>query len=124
MPSAPPRVLSIRDAGGLQALCHPTRVEMLEALREPASAASVARHIGQPRQRINYHLKTLEEAGLVEIVETRQNGKLVVSSNLHHVLWVFPGVLRTFVYQCDSHSLGMVDVFTKHDRLGERIRLL
>jgi hypothetical protein len=29
---------------------------MLEVLREPASAASVGRRIGQPRQRVNYHL--------------------------------------------------------------------
>ena len=72
-----PRVRTIRDAAGLQALCHPTRVEILEALHEPASAAAVARQIGQPRQRINYHLKALDEAGLVEAVDTRQNGNFV-----------------------------------------------
>jgi DNA-binding transcriptional ArsR family regulator len=85
----PPRVLSIRDAEGLQALCHPTRVEMLEALREPASAASVARQIGQPRQRINYHLKALEEARLVEVVETRRNGNFIET--------LYRAVARSFV---------------------------
>ncbi len=72
-----PRVRTIRDTAGLQALCHPTRVEMLEVLREPASAAAVARQIGQPRQRVNYHLKALDEAGLVEAFDTRQNGNFV-----------------------------------------------
>jgi DNA-binding transcriptional ArsR family regulator len=84
-----PRVLSIRDAGGLQALCHPTRVEMLEALREPASAAGVARQIGQPRQRVNYHLKALEEAGLVRAVGSRQKGNFVET--------LYRAVARSFV---------------------------
>jgi DNA-binding transcriptional ArsR family regulator len=50
---------------------------MLEVLREPASAASVGRRIGQPRQRVNYHLKALEGAGLVERVGTRRRGNFV-----------------------------------------------
>jgi DNA-binding transcriptional ArsR family regulator len=84
-----PRVLSIRDTAGLQALCHPTRVEMLGALRAPASAAAVARQIGQPRQRVHYHLKTLEEAGLVEAVESRQNGNFIET--------LYRSVARSFV---------------------------
>jgi DNA-binding transcriptional ArsR family regulator len=85
----PPRVHSIRDAEGLQALSHPTRVEMLEALREPASAAAVARQIGQPRQRVNYHLKALEEARLVEPIGSRRNGNFVET--------LYRAVARTFV---------------------------
>ena len=84
-----PRVVTIRSAVRLQALCHPTRVEMLEVLREPATAASVARELGQPRQRVNYHLKSLEEAGLVEPVESRQNGNFVET--------LYRAVARTFV---------------------------
>jgi len=91
MPTAPdpPRVLSIRSPEGLQALCHPTRVEMLEVLREPATAAAVARAIGQPRQRVNYHLKALAEAGLVEPVESRRNGNFVETT--------YRAVARSFV---------------------------
>jgi DNA-binding transcriptional ArsR family regulator len=85
----PPRVASIRSAEGLQALCHPTRVEMLDVLREPASAASVARRLGQPRQRIHYHLKALEVAGLVEPVEARRNGNFVET--------LYRAVARAFV---------------------------
>jgi DNA-binding transcriptional ArsR family regulator len=87
--SPPPRVHAIRSTEGLQALCHPTRVEMLEALREPGSAAGVARQIGQPRQRVNYHLKTLEEAGLVEPVGRRRNGNFVET--------LYRAVARSFV---------------------------
>jgi DNA-binding transcriptional ArsR family regulator len=50
----------------------PQRREMLERLREPASATQLAAALGLPRQRVNYHLRELERAGLVELVETRR----------------------------------------------------
>ena len=69
----------VRDSDALRALSHPTRIELLERLREPASAAEVARQLGQPRQRVNYHLKALEGSGLVEKVGTRRAGNFVES---------------------------------------------
>jgi DNA-binding transcriptional ArsR family regulator len=66
------RVAVVDDSDGLVALSHPTRVALLDLLREPMSAASAARALGQPRQRINHHLKALEDAGLVVPVETRR----------------------------------------------------
>jgi DNA-binding transcriptional ArsR family regulator len=72
-------VHTVRDADGLRALTHPTRVALLELLYEPASAASIARKLGQPRQRVNYHLKALHEAGLVEKVGTQRQGNFVES---------------------------------------------
>ena len=69
-----PRVHTVRDGAQLKALSHPARVEVLERLREPASAAEVARRLGQPRQRINYHLRSLDQVGLVEKVGTRKHG--------------------------------------------------
>jgi len=74
---ARPRVHTVRDGAELKALSHPARVEVLERLREPASAAEVARQLGQPRQRINYHLKALDDAGLVEKVGTRKQSNFV-----------------------------------------------
>jgi len=72
-----PAVYSIQNPEALQALSHPTRVAMLEALHEPRSAAAVGRELGETRQRMNYHLKALEQAGLVERVGTRQTGNFV-----------------------------------------------
>jgi DNA-binding transcriptional ArsR family regulator len=66
------RVVVVDDGEALVALSHPTRVALLDLLREPASAASAARTLDQPRQRVNHHLKALEDAGLVVAVETRQ----------------------------------------------------
>ena len=70
---------TVRNVAALRALSHPARVELLERLREPASAAEVARQLGQPRQRVNYHLKALDDAGLVEKVGTRRQGNFVES---------------------------------------------
>lgn len=50
------------------------RVQILQALAEPDSAAGLSRRLGMPRQRINYHLRQLEAAGLVELVEERRKG--------------------------------------------------
>jgi DNA-binding transcriptional ArsR family regulator len=72
-------VRTLRDVDALRALCHPTRIALLELLREPASAASIGRRLGQPRQRVNYHLKALHDAGLVEKVGTQRQGNFVES---------------------------------------------
>jgi len=46
-------------------------------LAEPGSAAALAARLGAPRQRVNYHLRELEEAGIVELVEERRKGNCV-----------------------------------------------
>ena len=49
----------------------PLRRRLLERLREPASATQLAAALEMSRQRVNYHLRALEQAGLVELVEER-----------------------------------------------------
>jgi DNA-binding transcriptional ArsR family regulator len=50
----------------------PLRRQLLARLRTPASAAQLAGELELPRQRIGYHLRELEAAGLVELVEERR----------------------------------------------------
>jgi DNA-binding transcriptional ArsR family regulator len=50
----------------------PIRRRLLERLRQPASATQLASELAMGRQRINYHLRALEKAKLVELVEERQ----------------------------------------------------
>jgi DNA-binding transcriptional ArsR family regulator len=59
------------------ALLNPLRGEIVARLMKPASAAEVARQLGEQPQRVNYHLKALEKAGLVERVGSRQVRNLV-----------------------------------------------
>lgn len=63
------RVLA--DAAAVEVALDPVRASILDALDEPASAASVADAVGSTRQKVNYHLKSLEAHGLVELAEER-----------------------------------------------------
>jgi DNA-binding transcriptional ArsR family regulator len=67
-------LLTVRTLRQGAALLQPQRIRLLEGLREPDSAAGLARRLGLPRQLVNYHLRELERAGLVELVEERRRG--------------------------------------------------
>jgi DNA-binding transcriptional ArsR family regulator len=73
----PNPVQTIADLDALQVLSHPLRVRILESLREPLSAAAAARAIGEPRQKVHYHLKELERVGLVERLDEQRVGNLI-----------------------------------------------
>lgn len=49
----------------------PVRAKVLAALAEPGSATTLASALGESRQKINYHLRTLENHGLVRLLEER-----------------------------------------------------
>jgi DNA-binding transcriptional ArsR family regulator len=70
MLAAPLALVDGPDA--LRAALPPLRRRMLDRLREPASAVVVAGEFGLPRQRVNYHLRVLEAAGFLELVEERR----------------------------------------------------
>ena len=73
----PADLLTVRDPAQAAALLQPQRLRLLEGLREPGSAAGLARRFDLPRQLVNYHLRELERAGLVELVEERRRGNCV-----------------------------------------------
>jgi DNA-binding transcriptional ArsR family regulator len=67
----------LQDAASIQAIAHPARLSILDALRTPDSAAGVARRVGQPRQRVYYHVKELERAGLLRAAGERRKGHFI-----------------------------------------------
>lgn len=67
----------IREPVHAAALLDPVRQSLVRHLAEPDSAAGLARRLGIPRQRVNYHLRALERAGLVQFVEERRKGNCV-----------------------------------------------
>lgn len=69
-------VTVIEDPAAAEASLDPIRTKLLAALAEPASAAMLAGKVGLPRQKVNYHLKTLERHGLVELAEERRKGNM------------------------------------------------
>jgi len=69
-------VAVIEDAAAAQASLDPVRARLLAELAEPASATMLAARVQQPRQKVNYHLKALEQHGLIELVEERRKGNM------------------------------------------------
>lgn len=79
MPATGPEIseelLVLEDPDQLAALLSPERRRLVEALRrQPDSAAGLARRLGASRQRLNYHLRELEDVGLLELREERRRG--------------------------------------------------
>jgi len=67
-------VAVIDDPAAAVVSLDPVRARLLAELSEPASATSLAARMELPRQKVNYHLRALEEHGLVELVEERRRG--------------------------------------------------
>jgi DNA-binding transcriptional ArsR family regulator len=70
--SAAARVALLDEPDRLRVGLSPIRRRLLERLRQPASATQLASELAMGRQRINYHLRALEKAKLVDLVEERQ----------------------------------------------------
>lgn len=74
-PPVPDRSALIDDPARALLALSPIRRRLLEALREPGSAASLAKKLDLPRQQLGYHLRALEAAGLVHLVaENKRRG--------------------------------------------------
>lgn len=92
---APSPVEVVEDPAVSAALLGPLRGRILAALADPGSASSVAVALGETRQKVNYHVRALEAAGLVRPVgERRKRGlteRVVVATA--HAYVVSPGAL-------------------------------
>jgi DNA-binding transcriptional ArsR family regulator len=66
-------MLSLDDPRYVKAMAHPVRVRILAMLQERVlSAAQLAPQLGAPVGRIAYHVRTLRNLGLIELVEERK----------------------------------------------------
>ena len=85
----------IHDPGAATAALGPMRSRLLAELAEPASAATLAARVGLARQKVNYHLHSLEAHGLVRLAQERKWGglteRLLVATAASYV--VSPGAL-------------------------------
>ena len=70
-------VAILEHAKQVGALADPLRVEILEALRSPDTAAGLARRFDRSRQNLTYHLKELARVGLVRHAGERPKGNFV-----------------------------------------------
>jgi DNA-binding transcriptional ArsR family regulator len=83
-------VAVIDDPAAAMTALDPIKVQLLAELSEPASAAALAARVGLPRQKVNYHLRALEDHRLVEPAEQRRWGglteRLMVASAATYVV--------------------------------------
>ena len=67
----------IQEPGKAAAVFDPQRLRLMEHLKEPDSAAGIARRLQLSRQQVNYHLRELEKAQLIVLVGERRKGNCV-----------------------------------------------
>jgi DNA-binding transcriptional ArsR family regulator len=100
----------IDDPAAATVALDPVRSRLLAELAEPASAATLAGRVGLARQKVNYHLRTLEAHGLVRVASTRRWGglteRLLVATAASYV--VSPGAMGPVA----------ADPGREHDRLS------
>ncbi|GAA2730334.1 helix-turn-helix domain-containing protein [Actinocorallia aurantiaca] len=65
-------ILYLEQIEQAEILFKPQRIEVLRLLAEPRTCGEVAQRLGQSKQRVYYHVKLLEEAGLVTRVAERK----------------------------------------------------
>jgi DNA-binding transcriptional ArsR family regulator len=110
METRPDALLEDRDTARLA--LHPVRRDILAALRTPGSAASLAARLGLSRQTIGYHLRALEAAGLVRLVEERRRRGFTERIMAAAEAYVFdPGLLQPpadpdAIDKQDCHAAG------------------
>jgi predicted ArsR family transcriptional regulator len=66
----------IDDPAAATVALEPIRSRLLSHMAAPASAATLATRVGLTRQKVNYHLNTLEAHGLVRLAQERKWGGL------------------------------------------------
>jgi DNA-binding transcriptional ArsR family regulator len=129
------------DPAAVEAALDPIRASILDALREPGSAATVAAVVGLTRQKVNYHLKALEAHGLVEPAETRAWGGITerfVRRSARHLV-VSPDVLQSaaidpdevadhlsaaYMIAVNARTVSEVGAITRSATLGVRLPTL
>ncbi len=72
MGAAEQAVQVVQEPDRVAAVLPPLRRRLLQELAEPESAAGLARRLGLPRQKVNYHLRELERQGFLSLVHERQ----------------------------------------------------
>ena len=66
----------IHDPASASVALDPMRSRLLSELRRPASATTLAGRLGLARQKVNYHLRTLESHGLIRVESQKKWGGL------------------------------------------------
>lgn len=67
----------VEEAGRAELLLHPLRQRILKEAREASTAAEIARRVGLPPQKVNYHVRTLADAGFLRLAGEGRKRNLI-----------------------------------------------
>ncbi len=68
----------LKNLEQVKAMAHPIRLRILELLRDkPMTTKQVATVLGEKPTKLYHHIDLLEETGLIQLVETRQNRNMI-----------------------------------------------
>lgn len=82
-----PSVVALADAAELDLLLHPLRMRILRLLHSPGSAKELAEALGESVASTSYHMRTLRDAGLLEVMgEARRRGAIETYYRSSYVL--------------------------------------
>jgi DNA-binding transcriptional ArsR family regulator len=88
-------VLYIEAVDQAAALLKPLRLAVLKRLDEPRSCPELADALGEPTQKLYYHVKVLERVGLVDKIGERRVGGIMegVYQAAARSYWLSPGLV-------------------------------
>lgn len=71
-------IMVLRELDQIKAIAHPYRIKILSCFEEePATAKQIADRMGEPHAKINYHIKTLQRVGILQLVDERAKSGIV-----------------------------------------------
>jgi DNA-binding transcriptional ArsR family regulator len=91
------------------ALFKPRRVEVLRLLAEPRTCTEIGRELGDSPQKVYYHVKRLQSAGLVELVDERRVRGIVegIYRATAQSFWVSPELVGRIGKPRESNEYGI-----------------
>lgn len=111
----------IRELRQAPLLLNEIRSALLARLREPASATELARDLGITPQRVNNHLRELEEAGLAVRIGTRTKRNLIegVWQAVARNYWLDPKLARTGGAPATRDEVSLHNLLAMAERLQD-----
>src|SRR3979490_128018 len=88
-------VLYLYGTEQADALFKPRRIDVLRRLTEPSTCTEIGKDLGDSPQKVYYHVKRLQSAGLVELVDERRIRGITegIYRAVAHSYWVSPDLV-------------------------------
>jgi len=102
-------LLHIERIDQAEALLKPRRVEILRRLAEPSTCTQIGKQLGDSPQKVYYHVKQLQTAGLVELVDERRVRGITegIYRAVAHSYWVSPELVGRIGPPRESNQFGL-----------------